>query len=463
MRILRTLLITTLLFTLLVVPAQAQGGVTGYVPLLRQINPGIPLYTQARQAFDRLAPDLLAARRQGRLLDFQPDFSAGLLMVKYLPGADLASALPGLEPPVSIHVAIASLARLEPARPAPKTAAFDPHFNLTLGSSCLKMVNLGDSTRVVGSLRDKTGRQLAVLEGTADATGYLRDCFDSSGAFNAVMPGYKATFKLYDTTGVLLGSYIGTAPAISFTSFDKTNAVLSGKGPALKAFSAKWSHLLLTDTSGSVQEVTKTGAIPKTGAWTVDFGATKFRGGDSFYFTVTASAAFTFERWFTIPYFYCKMGSNYCGLYGLPLQTATLTMTHAGIPYTFSGKFNYSGWFGGEAYDSTGLPVFTVAGDKISGTGLTAFLLPAMTSALDYNTDTVSGKIPANKYFMVWVKSALNSTWYGKWVHSNGTGLYTADFSAILDLDATHAYNSDLYYINPLTGNTIDMFATHGP
>jgi hypothetical protein len=315
---------------------------------------------------------------------------------------------------------------------------------------------------VVAILRDKTNRRVASFEGDADVNGYLYECFDGSGSYSYVMPGYKVTYNLYDTVGTLLGIYSIAAPSISVTSFDKAKSILRGKGPARKLFSVEWVHPLF-DASNTYGYGYKSGTVSGAGTWAVDFGTVKFRGGDDFYIDVETSPIFTFMRWFTTPYYYCELGSYYCSMYGMPLQPAMLTITHGGVMYTFTGKFSYDGWFGASLFDATGLPIFLKAGDRVSGTGLAVYKLPALTAVIDFTTDMVSGKAPANKYFKVWVKDIFAGWWYSVWSHSNAASTYTADFSSALNMDDASAYYAEVYFIDPITGHITDTYVTFGP
>jgi len=382
------------------------------------------------------------------------------VMVKFMPGADLNSALKGFAVLDNVDEAAASVLREKPAQLESRAAVFDPQFNLTFSSSCVDMNGLGDSTHVVGSLKDKTGRRLAVLEGSADVDGYLYKCF--RGSYTYVMPGYKVTFNLYDTVGALLGIYSINAPAINVTSFDKAKSILRVKGPARKPYTIWWYHPNL-DATQTYINTKKTGTLSSAGTAAVDFGTTKFRGGDDFYIYVDASPAFNFERWFTIPYYYCELGDNYCGMYGMPLQPAMLTITHSGVMHTFTGKFSYSGYFGGSLVDASGLPIFLKAGDKVSGTGLALYKLPALTTSINYTTDMVSGKAPANKYFYVEVYDFYNGRWYYVWASSNGASVYSADFSSQLNMVDSSAYPTEVNFVDKATGNITYLYTSYGP
>jgi len=458
MKTLRIVLIAVIISALFVSSsALAQSGKIGYVTLLRQVAPGLPLYTQARQAFDQLAPQLLAAQQRGDILDFQPDFSAGIVAVNYAPGANLTASLNGLTLHDNAQVAIAAILHSQPAQ-SPSPSAAGPQFALTLGSSCVDMSGLGANSHVVGNLTDTSGRLVAALEGDASAAGGLSACFNTLGSYNTVLPGYRAAFNLYIAGN--LTSYSALAPVINVTAFTKSTSVLNIQAPVGVAFSATWTHPNL-DAGNTAQIVTKTGTVPAT--WSIDFGTVPFRGGDDFSITLTTATNFAFTRLFTTPYFYCALGGNSCGVYGIPAQANTLIMTHAGAPTSFTGKFNYSGWFGGSLFDTSGLPIFLTAGDTINSTGIATYSLPNLTAAINFSTDVVNGHAPANKYFWVLVYEIASSSQYSAWAHSSASGVYSSDFSSQLNMDAASAYAVRVYYADAATGNETYVYITYAP
>ena len=89
MKTLRFLLVTTFMLTLMVGSAGAQAGgtETGYVALPIQFDPAMPLRIQARDAYERMLPAFLAAQKSGSILEFQPQFAAGVVKITFAAGA----------------------------------------------------------------------------------------------------------------------------------------------------------------------------------------------------------------------------------------------------------------------------------------------------------------------------------------------------------------------------------------
>lgn len=460
MKVLRLFLVTIFMFTLFISPVQAQEGEEyGFVALVTQADAALSLRMQARRAYQRLLPDLLAAQQSGTILEFTPEFRAGILKIKFAAGAR-ASALSGIEVLDNAQAAINLVPAQSPSGPQ-AAAVYDPSFELDLYNSCFYAYDLGEDSHVVGSLRDNTGRILDTFGGDADLDGFLIGCFDSDGPYGNVLPGHRVIFKIYDSLGALLGTYTAVAPTITFASFNKTTSVISGTGPKNKPFWIGWYHENL-DAGATYTNAARTRTILSNGKWSVDFGTKPFRGGDEFYMIVSLNARFTFGHYFTLPHIFCMLGSNYCEISGLPLAAASLNITHAGVTHTFTGRFDESGQFGATLQDSKGAPILLTTGDRVSGTGVPAYLLPNLTAIPNFTSDRVNGKAPANKYFGVSVKDYCQC-WYDVWAHSNSARSYSADFSSMLDLVAGDSYILETYYIDSLTGNVTDRHVAVGP
>lgn len=462
MKALRFILVVVFMFTMFVSPVQAQeSGHYGFVPMVTQADPNVPLVVQAQHAFEKLLPALLAGQHSGTILEFEPDLAAGIVKIKYAASADM-STLGTAQVSNNIHAAVAMV-------PHPKVvkseggSAFSPTFRPYLYSSCFEVIDVNINSYVVASLRDKTGAVVANYTGIADVSGYLYDCFDYAGAYTNILPGYKVTYKVYTTAGGgLLGTYTTIAPTVNFTTVNKTTSVVGGVGPVGKAYSIFWYHDNL-NAANSTLIVNKTGTIPATAKWSVDFGVIKFRGGDHFNMYVTQTANFVFYRSWFVPYIYCQLGSNFCSIYGVPFQAATLSITHAGVVHTFNGKFTRGGWFDIELLDAAGAPIFLTPGDKISGTGIPVYALPALTIVPNFTTDVVTGKAPASRYFSVWVKDVQNQQWYSVWAHTDALGNYAASFSGTFDLVSGAVLTYEVDYVDPATGNETDKYMAVGP
>jgi len=461
MKVLRILFIVTFLSTLFIIPAQAQGGGKyGFLALVTQARSGVPLETQARQAFNRLAPQLLAAQKNGTIVAFEPDLSAGILKIEYAAGAHAAvpAGLQGLD---DINAAAALVPHATSAGPV-NELVITPAFSMNLFSSCFSAAGLGASSHVIGSLRDKNGVLVSNLSATASASGTLFACFDYSGPFSQVVPGDKIAFNVYDGGNVLLGTFTATTPAFSFTAINKTTSVVSGLGPKNKAFALDWWHPNL-DAANTAISVTQLGTVSSTGKWSADLGTIKIRGNDELRLYVAQNSAFSFNRYIYVSATYCEPGSNYCGLNGFPAKPASLTIVHAGVTHTFTGHFDSTGWFSANLVDSSGVPIFLKAGDKISGTGIPAYSLPNLTALPNYSTDVVSGKSPANNYTDIWVRDVVDQVWNEVWTKSNAAGNYSADYSLLVNLVAGQPYGLEVYYTDPITGNQAERRISVGP
>jgi hypothetical protein len=459
MKTLRFLLVMTFMLTLFVSPVQAQGGGSemGFVSLLTQVDPAIPFRVQAQDAYERILPVLLAAQKSGTVLEFQPEFSVGVVKIKYAASARPAM-LGGMKVYDDIHAA-AIVPHSFPDKGQVRTT-FNPNFAIYLYESCVDVYGLGSGNRVVASLRNQAGQILGVFENYADSSGYTWDCF--SGSYGNVLPGYKVTFKVYNSLGGLRGTYSSSAPAISYTAMDPMNSIVSGTGPAGKAYNAWWFHCNL-NAANTCYWTNQTGTISSAKTWSVDFGTTKFRGSDTIWIYVNYGSRFSYDLWTRVHYSYCYLGADYCALMGFAKQAASMTITHAGTPYTFTGQSDFHGWFGSSLEDTSGLPIFLVAGDTFVGTGISLYSLPNLTAAVDFSTDVVSGKAPANKYFWVGIYYPYSGTWYDLWVHSNAYGNYSANFHSLVDLKSTDAFIVEISYQDPVKGNRTYLEQPFGP
>lgn len=462
MRVLRILFTVMFMTALFAIPAQAKAtGEYRFLALVTQADPATPSAVQAQHAFQRLLPELLAAQRSGAILTYQPQFNSGILAIQFAAGMRGAApvALQGLD---TIKAAAALVPH--PTSPAAKLGALlTPTFVLYQNESCFFGANLGANSHVVGVMSDTTGRAVTSFVGDADVLGGIYSCFDDSGPYSYVIPGYTVTFNVYDSTPTLLGTFSAKVPNITFSAFNSATSVITGSGPKNKSYQIQWWHSNLDAGKTSVNLV-ETGAIHANGKWSVDFGTQKFRGGDYFEMAVAQNPNFYFARYFDVPYIYCNPGSNYCSLAGFPSRSALLKITHAGITHTFTGQFNTTGWFSVNLVDSIGAPISLKAGDKIAGTGVPASLtLPILTAVPNYATDVVSGKAPASRYFNVWVKDIIAGYWSSKWVGSTAAGNYSADFTSIVTLSPGSPYTIEVDTIDKATGNEADMYKSVVP
>jgi hypothetical protein len=343
------------------------------------------------------------------------------------------------------------------------TATFSPVFELYLYNSCFSAVNAGANSHAVASLRNSADVLMANFVGDADSNGYLFGCFRYIGPSTNVLPSYKLKFMVYNQVGgTLLGTYSATARNIVFSAIDLANSVVSGTALANKPYSISWYQQKL-DASRSYKSVNLTGTVSGAATWSVDFGTTPIRGNDYLNIHVTQSNRFIFYRDLSVPHAYCQLGANTCGIFGFPLQPASLTITHASVPYTFTGKFNAWGWFIANLVDNNDVPILLVPGDTVSGTGVITYTLPNLTTYAHYSTDIITGKVPANKYFNLDVYDVYADYWYSVWAHSDVTGNYSANFSSLFDLKASDILSFTIYYDDPATGNSTIRYFPVGP
>ncbi len=274
-------------------------------------------------------------------------------------------------------------------------------------------------------------------------------------------PGIRITFREYNGT-TLLNTYTVIAPNLGFSSMDKPNAILRGTGPVGKAIHGTWSHPLWNALNATLLRNASSTVSP-AGTWALDFGTTPLRGGDNFDVLLVQNANFGFERQMYAPYVYCRTGGDFCDLSGFPFTTAALQIVHGGVTHNFTGKFDAGGFFDANVDNANGTPIFLAAGDKVSGTGVLPYLIPKLTTALDYTTDVMSGQAPANRYMDAWAWDAAAHNWTSIYTHSNSAGVYAADFTGIVDFVSGEPYITEVFFVLPTTGNTTDYYRGIGP
>ena len=461
MKTMRILLMAAFLFAAFANTAQAQetDPEVGFLPLAYDVNSTLPQRGQWAMAYQQMMPLLSAAQRDGTILAFNPEFAVGAVRVTYAKGT-IPPTLAGQ--PVYANLADAVKMMPRAAEEQAITKAYDPHFVLMLYTSCPHIYGLIEGDRVVGILRDKYGETLAVYESYANANGQAHyECFH--GRFSALMPGYRVIFKIYNSAGALRGSYRVAIPSITFKAIDRVNSIVNGTGLADKPYVADWQHRNLDANHTYIMKQVN-GTFSSAGNWAVDFGETKFRGGDYLGINVNPTSRFTIRHSMYVPYAYCVMGDNYCGLHGFSNQPATMTITHGGTPYTFTGKFSlYRGWFTASLVDANGYPIFLEAGDIVAGTGIQTLRLANLTAAFNFDADTISGKAPPNKYISVFWLPEGGSMFYEIWVRTNASGDYVADLSGITDLISTQVYSVSISYTDPVTGNSTHLYQIYAP
>jgi len=473
-----TIVIFVLSLSLSTAPARAAGPSVGYLALVTQATlaphasaggPNMPLAAQAQMEFNRLAPALMAAKQSGYLLDFQPEFGAGILKLRFGSTAGAASSAAGmLGRPVysTSREALAAVPHQQPAGGV-SAAVTSSQFYLDLYQSCFKG-SVPINAHVIVTLKDGAGTLKAKSESNeqddGSADGWWWDCFDWSSDSN-VVPGYKVTFKVYDTYpgGTLLETRTATAPAIKFTSLNKSTAVVAGTGPANKAYDINFQQPMLNAAHDWINNGFS-GTINGSGAWSQDVYTGSIRGGAWVGIFVHQTANITFGRTVTAPNIFCQLGGNYCSINGFAFQASQLKVTHGGTTYTFNGKFNSGGWFGVDLETSSGTPIILKAGDKVQGTSVALYTLPALViDPFEFTDDVVSGEAPASKFFDVWVTAYSTPYWWNYWAGSNGVGDFAVDTSLDFDLLSTETSQAEIYYRDKSTGNATDFTAVYGP
>jgi hypothetical protein len=444
--------------------AEASDRVVGFVPLLPRVDPNAPIAMQAQDALDSMMPRLLAAQKRGEILRFSPSLSVGVLKVLYTSAADTSMLFAGRPVYADMQHAVDSLELPRAAPPAPASgpgAEAAAYLHFYLFNNAFYGFNFPAGAHLIGVLKDKTGRLVSVADTYANSNGEVNGDFTWNGSYGDVLPGYTVQFRVLN--GIqLLATYQAVAPSMRFTDIDKVNSIMSAAGPANKPVGGYWFHRKW-DASNSYLSAVKSGTSSATGTWSLDFGSVPLRGHDLLDTWVAVNANFVFGRFMSVPYIWCELGGNYCAIYGFASTPAALHIVHAGTSYNFSGRFSALGWFSSSLETATGEPIFLVPGDSASGTSVPAYSFPNLTAFVNYTSDVISGKVPANKYFNLWAYVLATNTYYFVYSHSDSLGNYASDFTSQIDLQALRPMTAEIFYVNPVTGNTLDYLKSFAP
>lgn len=447
MKAMRFVLMLVFLFTF-VSPVQAQAGVRyGFIPLVKKVNPDLPLWVQSQVAFDRLFPQLMSAQQNGTILEFEPELSMGVVKIKYVAGANELT-FGGQRILDNVKEAVALIAPEPVEGTQPETYA--PLFEIMLWGGCVRGLNVGYKSSAVISVQDQAG--VTLLTDEEDAHPVLSYCFRYSSLPDLRMePGYKLTIKIYNSvTGALRGRYQVTIPAINFKRVDKKNSVVNGTGPAGKPYSLFWWHWNPDD--GTSIGLTKKKSIAADGTWQIDFGTQPMLGGDGLTLTVKQNINFVFHYGLSAPYVHCQISSNYCISHGIPFNKASVTITRKGLAYKFEGKYDEFGSFKAELVDDTGKPMGLRANDHIAVAGITPYTLPRLDIIRVPGMTTISGFGPPNKslpIFYWWGVYHFDDPIDGLLVLTNADGAYTST-----DLGYAEQYFTfELIYKDQISGN----------
>lgn len=429
--------------------AQDQAPQYGYIPLLSEgYDTSMPREMASREIYNRLLGKLLDARRQGIITDFEPDFYGGYVKVTLANGGDA-----GQVGAMQILTDFEQAYTPPPAQNRDQQGGMDgvatPSVSMRLYSDCFEMRDIGANSNVKGTVTS-SGKIVGYVVGSADADGFFAGCFVRT----KIIPGYLVKLQTFNTSGTLLKTFYTYVPKMTILTVDKTQAIVTGTAPAGKAFRAYWYHENL-DAGRTVLETNLTGTVPSTWGWKVDFGAQKMRGGDTIEFTLpNYSTYFNFYTSMILPRIWCETNSNHCVVDGFPNKAVSMSITHAGTKYSFSGKSDWGGYFGVDLVDSNQEPIFLAVGDVVTGTGATTFTIPLVTAVPYPAYDKVIGKAPKYTFFSTWVGNLSTNTWDGVWAYSNSTGKYISDYSGRFDIPADLG-QAGVWHMDKITGNAV--------
>ncbi len=457
MKIARLLLLAALLSSAFSSAAFTPDQAVGFIQLVPAADAELPVAAQALRALPRLMPELLEAQSAGQIISFDLSPSSGVLKIVYRPSAGL--------PDVAGKTVYSRVQDAAAALGAPEALTCTaPLFQLFMYQMSFRAGCLTPGARILGGVRDPSGRPVAVYSGIVDATGALNYPFFTWGPPTAApVPGYIVTFKEY-VGGTLVATFRTKVPDMKFTSISKASAIVKGTGPMGKPVTLTWYHDKL-DAGDTEMVVTKNRTISSAGTWQVDFGAIPIRGRDFLVVDAYRTANFAFTDFMEAPYMYCRLGGNYCRLKSYRLTPVTMQITHGGQTYNFSGTTDKWGFLEAPLKTPLGMPVLLSAYDKVSATGIAQYGLPKLTANINYITDTVSGKAPPYKYFHVWLQKLSTNMGYPVYSHSNGSGIYSINFMTAhgVDLLPGNPYVIEVEFIMPSTGNVTDLYKVYGP
>jgi hypothetical protein len=438
------------------------------MPLVTQADPRGPLAARAQLEFQVLAPVLLAAQQSGQLIDFNPEFQVGILMLRFMgPAVEATESASRLFSRPVYSTASDALRAVPHYRPTQRVSAggIFQGFYVYLYDSCFE----GDvplNAHVIAILKDDTNvvqakRQFNEQD-DGNSDGQFYECFDWTND-SEVVPGYKVTFKVYNAPGgTLLSTYTATAPMITFTSLNKATAQVSGRGPAGKAFELNWSQEKLNAAREWTSE-TVSGTISAARTWSGDVSAGRIRGNALINMRVYQTTNIAFARSMLAPRIFCQLGGNQCNISGFPHQSLTLRVIKAGTTYTFSGQADNLGIFEVELFTPAGLPIKINSGVKVGGTNVALYTQPALSiNPFDFANDIISGKAPPSRFFDVWVETYSHG-WYSYWRGSNAQGNFSVDTTADFDLVDTETSQSRIRYLDPVSGNLTILYKVYAP
>jgi len=425
-------------------------------------NASLPIEMQSQRAYEKLFPALVNARRQGVIVQFRPELSAGMVKVEYTTGVNLAPLLGDRFSIFNDPAPILENMRIYGRRTTGSLdtpALYTSRFYLHPKEGYFYGYNFPADRYFKFTLTDSSGKLMAVEDAYTSTDGYFWGYF-GWGTWSAMEPGYTFTARMYllDRT-TLVKTFSSTIPNLRVTSIDVASKTANGTAPANSNLMVELYHLNL-NAFGNSSSTTNFLVTPASGQWQTTF-TTPIRGYDEVYLVLEPGANFYFSTYLTAPYISTGLGSNYSYLHGTPYAPASMTIRHAGFDYSFTGKFNNRGDFFAQLLKPNGAPMFMQVGDKVSGTGVTALTIPAMTASVDPATDIFSGTAPASQYLYVYLyvrnECTDYSCWYGygDYLKSTPAGTFSDDFSSVLDILLTDTLDLEVDYINPGNGNVV--------
>jgi hypothetical protein len=454
MKVAQVLIIGALMATSANMRAMAAGldRAPGYMPLLSDVQPDLPIEVRAEAALQAILPQLKEAQARGQIEQYELSRATGVLKMIYRPSAGKPEL--GGRPVFADMSRAAATVRVPTGRTLAAGVSPDAggqiltQFNLLLYDNWVSGQAFPASVEVKGEMRNAAGTLVGVFDATTNGSGQLSGPFTWNGYYSDFIPGYTVTFR----QGLSL--FTSKVPNVRFTSINKAQSKVKGKGPKNKPYSVSWYHRNLDAGNTSIYLV-RSGTTSSTGAWGKDFGSTPFRSGDGLNAYLWSNGSFEWRRSLEVPsYMYCNMTGGDCNLYGWPFTPVSIGIIHAGVTYTFSGICDAWGSFSAGLRSTTGTPIALKAGDPVSGTGVAGYLLPKLTGSADAATDVVSGKAPKKKYLDVYVYDYVAPGLYYRYGHANSLGNYSVDYTGSIDILSGNVYYLQASSVNKPTGNT---------
>jgi len=339
----------------------------------------------------------------------------------------------------------------------------------TIGPDGHYSFNLGFSTGATGYVRHNSGAghctylawaapYARVREHGNSVDGYVRlgvpvtvRLLSSSGAERAVATTTSSTsngnfwVSFLDAAGNPLiihphdtvrieASQPVTIPVVPLTAeTDPSHDRVTGTGPA---------NAQLDVWTGNCWRDVTTGAA---GAFTANFsGECDLRAGDWIIVAYSSPEGNQVYISFSTPMVQVNTVNNIVDGYATPNASTLLTLKRGGSTLaTATTSTKMDGWFSAFFTDANGKLVDIKAGDTVEVTSSPTMSVPAvnLSATLDINTDTVSGRGPANALLLVRIYSQGGGSLRDKSVLTDSAGNFSVDLSGEMDLtSSSYAY-----------------------